>query len=366
MTMAEAVNHSGENRLERLTHYFNKTVTKTQAVLLTERAWPIVAPFLCVGGAFLGASWFGVWESLPHQARMAGVLALGALSVGAPLWVGLRGKTLRISKEDAYDRMDQNMGETETSPSRKVSDSLHASHTELSKGLFRLNLEKLWDQYEGRFHAGKPDINWKGINGTGVIIAAVMVLSSAFYAGDNHYAKLAYAFDWTAPIPPLQLTASVTPPKGLGLKPIYLTGEGVSHHDLTAHKHSILTIHTFDVPSKVFMNDREVAVTKTSRADGRDIFTRDIVLQDAVTHIRIENGPQWQFKVNDDKAPQANIKTVQPDTEQPTSLNLEYSVQDDYGVREGEVVIKPVQSGVATSQDRQLPSAKFPRIMLPH
>lgn len=364
MAMAEIAHNTGENRLERLTNNFNKTVRKTQAVLFTERAWPTVAPFLCVGGAFLTASWFGVWETLPHQARMAGVLALGALSLGAPLWVALRGKSLMVSKEDAFDRLDRNLGETGTSPARKVSDSLHVTNSDLSKGLFRISLEKLWDRYEGRFMAGKPDINWKGLNGTGIAVATVMALSAAWYAGDNHYAKLAYAFNWEAPIPPLQLTASVTPPKGLGLQPIYLTGEGVTHDELVAHKQSVLTIHTFDVPSRVFVNGQEVAVTKTARADTQEIFTREIVLQDSITDIRVENGPQWQFKVNDDLVPSADIKSVTPDTEQPSSLNLEYSVQDDYGVREGEIIITaPID---ATSGNRQLPSGKFPRIMLPH
>jgi len=364
MTMAGVGHGSSKSRLDRLTKDFNKTVKNTRSVLFAERAWPIVTPFLCAGSAFLTASWFGVWEALPHQVRMAGVLALGALSLGAPLWVGLRGKSLLVSKNDAYDRLNHNLGETDTKPAHKVSDSLHASNSNLSKGLFRLNLEKLWDRYEGRFKAGKPDLNWEGLNGWSIAITTIMTLSAAIYAGDNHYEKLTTAFNWEAPIPPLKLTASVTPPKNLGLQPIYLTGEGVQHDTLTAHKQSLLTIHIFDVPSRVFVNEREIDVTKTSRTDTQNIFTRNIILQDGTADIRIENGPQWRFNVNDDLAPQADIRSVQPDTEQPSLLNLEYSVQDDYGVSEGEIIIKAPPT--ATSENRQLPSSKFPKIVLPH
>lgn len=364
MTMADNAQEQGYLRLEKLTKSFNRTVKQAQAVIFTERAWPRIVPLLYVGGTFLTASWLGAWDALPHQARMASVLALATAAVAAPLWVTLRGKSLFVNKEDAYDRLDDNMGEGGKGAARKVSDTLHESHNGLSQGLFQKNLERLWDKYEGRFKAGMPDINWKGFQGSGVVLAAALTVASAFYAGQDHYAKLTDAFNWDAPIPPLELTASITPPRGLDLKPVYLTGEGVDIDNVTIHEKSILTIYTFDRPSKVLVNGQAIEVINTIESGDRKTFKREIVLEEPNITVSIENGPQWQFSVNQDNAPQAEIKSVAPNDKEPSNLTLQYTAKDDYGIRNGEITIRVPNSDPATG--KALPSSGFPKIALPY
>lgn len=353
---------SREGRLERLSGRFNRMVGQARLALFAERLWPRLVPTLYTGGFFLTASWAGLWHVLPHQARMAGVLAMGAAALAAPFLV--REKSLRVTRDEAIDRLDDNIGDP-SRPARKISDTLHESYSALSKGLWQIHLEKLWDKNEGRFFAGKPEINWAGLQGYGLAAALAITLGSGIYAGESRHANLMQAFNWAAPIPPLELKAWVVPPEGIESRPLYLTQDNNGQAaPLVTHENSILTIHIYDTPARVLVNGTEVGVLKELESDNGKTYMREIELSGTAATVTIENGPQWQFTVTPDLNPTISATIVKGQEKGDPSMSLNYEASDDFGIKGGKVILS-LPAGTADPGARPLPAGQLPVLALP-
>jgi len=357
-----------EETIEKLSARFNGIVRRAQAAILWERVWPKLVPPLCTSGLFLTASWGGLWQTLPPEGRMAGALMAATAFLVSPFLV--KSGSLLVTEEDALKRIDQNTGST-ARPAQTLRDKLNENNPPETKALWDLHLTSLWNKWAGKFEAGAPHPNMAARDPYKIRFAILFsTLLSAGIANGNHLERVEQAFDWKTPTTSavakksLAIKAWVTPPDNIDAAPLYLTEDTRDHlqggEKLIAHKTSVLNILTFGKQSKVFINGTEVSAKKTIKNQNKASHQYELPLVEKETLVTIENGPQWHFEVTPDNAPTVDIKSINKQKNNPGGLNITYQAQDDFGVTDGELKIKPTikQNPGATP----LPSVKIPAL----
>lgn len=364
-----------DKEIETLTAQFGRAVRRSRAVLFLERAVPRVLPPLYTSGIFLSASWAGLWLPLPPAARIVGIVAFAAAFLASPLLA--KTKTLLVSKDDALKRLDSNAGDP-TRPAQTLGDKPSAGSPQGAKDLWNLHLARTWDKWGGKFEAGRPHFDIAARDPYYLrFIVPVAMMATAALAGEQRVERITEAFNWAAPPAVTQSTvqqqlkvrAWVTPPDNIDAAPLYLTeatrDDTQGGKKLTAHASSLLTI-LVEGPNKVVVNGESVAVKKMivpKATDGKPTYQYEIPLSAESTTIAIENGPTWNFSVTQDQSPTVTLNTVAPNEKNIKSLDVTCAANDDYGVREGEVVIRI--PGHPAPGATPLPSGKIPPIILP-
>jgi hypothetical protein len=365
-----------DKEIETLTAQFGRAVRRSRAVLFLERAVPRVLPPLYTSGIFLSASWAGLWLPLPPAARIAGVVAFAAAFLASPLLA--KTKTLLVSKDDALKRLDSNAGDP-TRPAQTLGDKPSAGSPQGAKDLWNLHLSRTWDKWGGKFEAGRPnfDLATRDPYYLRFIVPVLLLLSGAL-AGEQRMGRLTSAFNWSADpsaatvqpsFQPLKIRAWVTPPDNIDTAPLYLTeatrDDTQGGKKLVVHEKSVLTL-LLGGPNKVTVNGEDLEIKKVimpKTPTEKPTYQYDIPMTSENTVISINGGPTWNFSVTQDQSPTVTLDTVSPNEKNIKSLDVTCAANDDYGVREGEVVMR-IPGGAAPGAT-PLPSGKLPPIVLP-
>jgi len=310
---------------------FNRLIRKAQGSLLVERFMPKALPPLLIGGAFLTASWLGLWHVLPLEAKIIGVVAFAAAAAISPLIV--KSGSLLVSRKDAAKRIDELSGD-HTRPARTLNDKLGSAGPKdpQAEAIWTLHLSRIWDKWAGRLQAGspKPDLNKRDRYKLRYIVPVCVALS-AVVAGEQRNDRLAEAFDWTAPVvpvAPLEVRAWVTPPTNIQTAPIYLRTnasapapatdgtDNPANAGLAVHKQSVLTVVVNGGTTRVLVNGEEVPVHRIIRTRGQTEAEASIqyeaVLREGDVTVVVENGPTWSFTVAPDNSPAVAIQSIEP------------------------------------------------------
>lgn len=366
---------SPEETPKSIASKFNRLVMRARSVLLTERALPKVIAPLTVAGGFLAASWVGLWHVLPLEAKIIGVVAFAAATVAVPFLV--RSGSLWITRKDAAKRIDEVSGD-HTRPARTLADRINTVAPDQdpgAKAVWDLHTARIWNNWGQNFKTGKPKPDLNRYDPLRMrYIVPVCVALSAVAAGDQRGPNLAAAFDWTRPPPPpitLDVRAWVTPPANIDATPVYLR-EGTGA-DLAVHKQSILTVVVSGGNTHVTINGQDVPLTRTIRTRGQEETSAqyEAVLGEGPVTVQIENGPTWTFNVAPDTGPRVNIEGVEqrvPQNGTEPVIALTCSANDDYGLREGEIIIRvPPQNPTGAEADQPVPlgSSALPSVRLP-
>lgn len=346
-------------------------VRKAQAAILWERLWPKAAPTATVGGAFLTASWLGLWAALPPVATAATVIAMAATAAALPFRV--KTGSLLVSENDALKRLDDNIGEPGQRPARTLRDHINERSSQLEKDLWDTHLNRMWNKWGGKFEAGLPK---PGLSLKRYFVMSALAVSTAisgFMAGDERLERLSDAFNWSAPtvpVAPTAIKAWITPPENIDRKPLYLTEKTLDHNQggarLIAHTNSAMTINIYDDNARLFVNGAEITErAKISNDPQKPGYQYELMLTEENTTIHIENGPIWQLLVTPDGAPSVKIDTIgvednKEDGSKP--IKLKSTAKDDHGLQGGQVIIKPVNPDPEADP---LPAGTVPPINLP-
>ncbi len=367
-----------DKEIETLTAQFGRAVRRSRAVLFLERAVPRALPPLYTSGIFLSASWAGLWLPLPPAARIAGVVAFAAALAASPLLA--KTKSLLVSRDDALKRLDANAGDP-TRPAQTLGDRPSPGSPESAKELWNLHLVRTWEKWGGKFDAGRPNINIAARDPYyfRYTVALAMAITAAM-AGEHRVERITEAFNWASPPAaaqpaastqqaPVKVKAWVTPPDNIDAAPLYLN-EGTRDQTqggskLSAHESSIMTIQV-EGENKVTVNGEALTAKKviTPRAaGGKPTYQYEVTLTKEDTVVEIANGPTWKLAVTQDHDPSVTLDRVSPNEKNIKSLDVTCAAKDDYGVKEGEVVIR-IPGGQAPGAT-PLPSGKLPPIPLP-
>lgn len=353
---------------------FEKTVWRAQAVLFVERLWPRALPLACTGGFFLSASWAGLWGALPPYGRMAGVAVFAASAAFSPFL--FRTGSLRVSRRDALNRIDELAVRTEGSGAGKLHDGALRPAAAIDDSLARGGAEKdgvsaaLWNartaglltRWAGRLEPGTPRPGMAARDPYAVRFLAGLFMAATAVAGSG---KVADAFDWDVPLPPVKIRAWVTPPDYIGgrMPVLYLTQDGTRTDAPAVVAGSVLTVISAGGPLDLVRDGGPVPAPELLGAGTERAARYDMKLTASDSCIAAGNGPRWCFSVTEDRPPSVEIGTVKPDERRPSSLSLTCTARDDFGISGTEAVIEP--SAPAAPGARPLPQVRSLSIPLP-
>jgi uncharacterized protein (TIGR02302 family) len=345
-----------------------------------ERLWPALASLLTAFGFFLAASWLGVWLWLPLLARGVVLLAFVVIFIFAaiPAW------RLRFpTPAEGLRRLDRGSGLPHR-PATAVTDNLATKAEDpLTVALWRAHVARALEAARG-LRAGLP-FPRLALRDPAALRALAFILVAATFvaAGGERWQRIVAAFDWTGVMTPenFRVDAWVSPPAYTGRSPIILPG--------LKRGETVAAAPTYDLPVG------SAIVVRATGQSGVDVQTtgglapgkgedhvptgteehRFTLAESGSATVRGPAGPvTWTFNAIPDKPPTIKL-TKEPQSGVRGALELNYAVEDDYGVIEGKAEIKKAEvktaaptanaDGDAKAQPRPLYDAPDVKLVMP-
>ncbi|TPW27326.1 TIGR02302 family protein [Pararhizobium mangrovi] len=339
-----------------------------RAVIVVERAWPLLVPPLCVAALFVSLAWFGYFHAVPVWARMITLLALAAGFVWS--LVGLR--TFRMPGAAAVDRRLERVNRLEHQ-ALAVQDDRPTSDSAFASALWAEHRRRMAERLSSlRTGAPEPDTPRRDPYGLRALVLLLFVTAFA-YSHSNQAGFLSDAFSLAGPgarAAPVRVDAWVTPPAYTGMAPIFLTrAEGNADECVSMPAGSEVTVRVSGGtgPEVTYRgeNGKEAqAIEPSTGAKGAakqadtDADTNADVGGDAASArayafkpsaggvLSVSSGAgtrAWTFDVIPDEAPQIAF-AGKPTTDRNGALQLSYTVKDDYAVQSATAEIVPADA----------------------
>ncbi len=352
-----------ENQHSRNSHrygqssYLHRIRLRAFLLIIFERLWPLILPFLLLCAAFTTISWFGLFPYMPRWLHIT-VIAFFTISGLAALCLPV---ALRIPEEaevDAYIERQNNL--------------LHAPLQVQKEQLINPDndpfAQALWQEHQRRMnetiaqlHLGlpHPDIPRRDPLALRSIVVLLFVISFA-YASGNSGGRIEQAFMISpkANALPLRLDAWITPPDYTGKAPIYLSKLQTpsEQQKITVPQNSVVAIQIIGGQSvKLTSQDKSgsaklispeapdtAATTNRKTANKSDAVNFQHTLTNEQS-LKLDTGGEsynWSFAVTPDTPPKIEFKG-NPVQAANGTLTLSYELEDDYGIANAYVEIKP-------------------------
>ena len=324
----------------------DRTVHNARLALLWEQIWPPVAAILTLLGLFLKSVLARpLAVAAPDRPRpRRGAFRRAAL---AALWRLVR---LRIPSEaEALRRIDRNSGLSHR-PATAVSDQLAVSQNDpMSAALWQAHIERAL-RAARNLRAGwpMPQLAMRDPFALRALVA-VLLIATFFSAGGDRGRRIAAAFNWQGFTTPAnyRIDAWVTPPPYTARPPVILQGlrpgetMRAAAGPVTVPAGSILVIRATG------LNELDIAVKgglKEEKADnpapvpaGTHERRFSVVQQGSATLRGFGDDTTWSFTAIPDRPPSIAL-AKDPEPQLRGSLQLNYKVEDDYGVVDARAV----------------------------
>ena len=191
--LLDSLDDHGPDREAPIRLLLQRAVRRARGSLLWERLWPALATLLTALGLFLAFSWAGLWIALPPLGRAIGLglfVLLALLAVLPLTWLKLP------SIPDGLRRLDRSSGERHR-PATAILDRIAAnSHDPVAQALWRAHVERALMSAR-RFKAGWPSPQLALRDPIALrALVLMLVVTTFFAAGGEHYKRVAAAFDW--------------------------------------------------------------------------------------------------------------------------------------------------------------------------
>jgi len=332
-----------------------RVVRRARINLLWEVVWPIIAPFVVLAALYVALSWLGLWRFTSTPVRYVIIAAF----IAAALYFVWRVKTFVIpARAAAFARVEQATG-TPHRPATSFADRLPSKPSDPGT-------EALWLAHRKRvlaslnsLRAGIPAPRLAARDPYALRFLVALLLVVGFVtAGPERLERLTEAWrggESTAETV-ARIDAWVTPPAYTGHAPVFLTGDAAkaaTGAPYSVPTGSIVTIRTggssnLDVV-QVAAGGGETAVeasqtTVKVAAGETPPVERLVTLKDAQSVVVRKGAHEvanWKFTVVPDSAPQIAL-VGEPKITNSGSLDLTYTIGDDYGVVAAYGKIEPV------------------------
>ncbi|MCG6858957.1 MAG: TIGR02302 family protein [Salaquimonas sp.] len=351
------------------------------AELLWERFWPAVVPALIVVLAFLTVSWFGLWQFLPAGTRhlLVGVFAL------VFVWQLARLRHLVLPSTGEISRRVETASHLEDRPISALDDEIaFGGNDAFSRALWQEHRRRMAERLRGlTAGAPKPDANRTDPRAIRAFVA-LLAFTAFFYSLGPSGGRISDAFRPATDPAELRtrLDAWINPPAYTRRPPVYLTGKqaeasagsleipagsefflrfvGNDKVDLTWSDNGAKSASTVIAPADE-ADKAPVKKASTAPETRQTEFSYKIAQSGRFT-LASRGTPvsQWDVTVIPDKPPL--IHFAEPPTAALSgSLQLAYSVEDDYGVTKAEGEIRPLEGQDAGAR----PLVAAPELPLP-
>jgi uncharacterized protein (TIGR02302 family) len=336
-----------------------RALGRARWTILWERVWPVLASLATVLGLFLAVSWLGLWLWLPPIARAIGLGLFFLLTAAAvaPLL------TLRLpSRHEGLQRLDRNTG-LRHRPATALADTI-ADKTDdsFALALWRAHVERALRAAK-TLRAGLP-MPRLALRDPLALRALVLILVAATFvaAGGDRTRRLAAAFDWQGVMTPanFRIDAWVSPPAYTGRPPMILPGlrpgEPIqASAPVSVPAGSTLVVRaTGSVRLDVKMTGglvepeaNEQSAQKTPAGTEERRFT---INDTGAVSVRSGYSGElnWQFTAIPDRAPTIAL-AKDPETQARGALQLNYKLEDDYGVTGAQAIVTLKEGGAGTA-----------------
>lgn len=341
------------------------------AAMLIERMGAPLAVTASLIAIFISLGWLGLFAELPPMLRLAlttlfglGILAslLPLLRLALPTRAEVSAR-LDATRPDAHHPL-ATLADTPTSPGDPFAAALWATH------------QRRAAEAAKQLSAAEGDAKLRLRDPLALRIGAVLLLvASAFIAGDERTARLASAFDFTTPVtPPVppRLDAWIDPPPYTGRPPIFLTGavtiapgeviRAPVGATLTVRSTSVVRPGETGKPQPITLRagaglveppaakPAEGAPPRAAAVEQPGVTTIKRLIQADSTASIERDGREvaaFRFAIIPDNPPVATItdaraETASAERQTPAGLRVAYTLEDDYGIAKAELVIEPV------------------------
>jgi uncharacterized protein (TIGR02302 family) len=320
----------------------------TRTAIIAERLLPRLLPLAGVVAGFAILSWFGLFRSVPDEARII-VAAVFGLAALASLWP-LRS----LSLPDAYD-IDRRL-ERENSLSHAP---ITTQDDRLSAGTGDAFSSVLWREHQRRMaesvagvHGAQTRTEIPARDPYALRAAAALLLVTAFaWSYGTAGGSIGDAFrshDVTEAIPP-RIDAWVTPPAYTGMAPVFLTSDqNAARSDFTVPAGSVAVVRIAGGSGNEIVTWPEPQTplgTKAEEGKPETAASRrfEVTLETSGT-LAISGGAQdelrnWFFAVSPDAAPTIAF-AGDPVRAANGTMTLEYFAMDDYRVTKARGIVE--------------------------
>lgn len=353
-----AANGAGTGLVARLT----RARAFTRIVMVLERGWPLVLPFLLVMALYASLSWLGLFRSVPDLARTGIALLFAAAAVAALLPFS----RFRQPTEAEIDRRIERANRLEHAPVQTQRDRLAAAST----GPFA---DALWREHQRRMAARldaletdmpRTRLPERDPWGVRAAVALLLVVAFAFSFGPlGGRLDDALRVHARADVLPARVDAWVTPPAYTGRAPIYLTADANRYSDMfrvpQGSEIAVRVTGGTGEETLTFLDAHEGAETDLEGASGAGSSLRDgarstarqftgtlaadglLTLQAGETEMN-----RWAFNVIPDNPPTIRLLD-EPKRAVNGALELTYEITDDYGPVSAEAQFAPADEPAA-------------------
>ncbi|MCA3636384.1 MAG: DUF4175 family protein, partial [Methylobacterium sp.] len=340
---------------------------RTALALVVERIAPLLVGPLSLILLFVAFAWTG-WPSQLEplgRAVLAGAFAIGVAILAVPLLRFRLPGTAEVEK-----RLDLSRPEMHR-PLATLADAPPPGTDPVALAVWEAHQARartLLDRLEAT--PGDARLRWRDPLALR-LVAPLALVAAAFMAGDDRQARLAAAFDFstplTPPVPP-RLDAWIDPPAYTGRPPIFLTGTVTLQHGeaVRAPIGSILIVRTTRgtgpkpdetahvtlqhgtglEPVKEATSPTGQPVPPPNARPGVETIRRALAGNDLLKIIRDGREiAQIPIAVIPDRPPavdsfEATAESASPERQSPGGIRLAFTLDDDYGIAKGEVMME--------------------------
>lgn len=320
----------------------------TRVVLMVERAWPLLLPFLLVVALFFSAAWFGIFTRLPDAIRF-GIVALFGVAALAALY------PLRFFKSPTASEID-----TRIEAANALLHNPLRAQTDRPGGGAGDFAQALWREHQKRMAARLGSLG-TDLPSTGVarrdpwavraVVALLLVVAMAFsYGPQGGRIGDAFIAAGTRDAIPPRIDAWVTPPGYTGKPPIFLSTDATRKDGVfTVPQGSDVTVRITGgtntetvVYAEASGNSREIkpdappntegaAAGNPTPANAAHQFNGKLITDGALV-LKSGNDElgRWAFAVTPDTAPQIRF-AGEPRRAANGTAEINYQIDDDYG-----------------------------------
>lgn len=349
--------HGRKSQMSEQSSYLRRIRLRVFLLIVFERLWPLILPFLLLCAAFATISWFGLFPLMPRWLHLT-LLSLFGFGALAALCLPI---ALHIPEEAEIDAYIERQNRLAHSPIQAQTDQLiNPSDDPLAAALWQEHQRRMREAITN-LSVGSPHPNIPSRDPLALrtIIILLFVISFA-YASGNSGGHISQAFNIgpKSPSVPLRLDAWVTPPDYTGKAPIYLSrlGQQSDTQTLTVPQNSIVTIQIVgSQAAKLTSTDssgtvRDIAAeTPDNEETGDNQIIPDensLSFQYKLTadqNLKLNGAGEdhnWDFIVTPDTPPHIEFKGT-PILAANGALTLSYTLEDDYGIASAYAEIKP-------------------------
>ncbi|MCF6320442.1 MAG: TIGR02302 family protein [Rhizobiaceae bacterium] len=332
-----------------------------------ERLWPLLVPLVLVAITFFSLSWLGIWENIPTWLHVVVLSAVAIAFVAALI-------PLRQFKSPAENEVSRRI-EVETRLddrpiSAQVDDIALGQGDEFSKALWNEHRARMAERLEN-LTGGPPRARGDRFDRYGLrlmlpILAFIALVIS--FGADGGRVSDAFRLGGDPAKLLTRLDVWVNPPTYTRKAPVYLAVK--SDHQ----QGQVLQIPQFSELVGRFAGKGDITLRFDDGENESEIVAQELPGESSTTqkerffkleltqsgevsvYSRNSKIAQWTLNIVEDAPPQIKFEE-EPGAALSGSLQLSYSVKDDYGVVRARGIVEPGRSG-DNGFDPELP-AKF-------